>query len=173
MALEKADLEQINTIIGVAITAAATETAKQVGALTTRLDEAAKGALTAEAVKAQIAEALTAERTAAATQAAEKVKADEAAATARTAFIAVNAGKLPAAYQALIPASADEAALKAGLEKANEQLKADLASGKYAMQAQSLGADAPNKPGNAGDVDKLSPTQKIAAGMAEKATAGK
>lgn len=169
------DEQQIRAAVATAVEQAMGELGgplrKSVQALTERLaqvEETAKAGtgLKAEDVKRLVAEGVGALRTEITDQKA-KAETSEKVRQARQAYIDQHGAKIPAAYLAAVPETDDEAALKAGVEKATGQLKADLASGKYAMKAADLGASAPSGAGKPPlDPEKLSPTDKIAAGLA-------
>jgi hypothetical protein len=117
----------------------------------------------AETVKTTVAGELKAREDAAAKKAAEDGAKDKVT-QARAKFLADKAAKLPETYHALIPVTDKPAELEAGLAAAQAKLEADL---------KAMGATLPSLGASAGgevrkvalDPAKMSPTQKIAAGL--------
>ncbi len=186
MALDEKDKKDIQTIIDDGLAGAGEQFAKQARTaaetamqdLTEKVDglagkQTAGEGLTADDVKKVVDEAVQAGftvRDETTSKAAEESEAQKKIGDARKKFIEANASKIPSAYHQHIPFDTeDEDALKAGLEKAQEALQADAASGDYGIKAADIGASAPGQAtdGGAVDLEKMSPTQKIAAGLTE------
>jgi hypothetical protein len=120
------------------------------------------GGADAEAVNQAVAAAMAA-RDKAGEQANADKAAKQAVSDARQTFVSAKGDKLPEAYKAMIPESADEAELQAGLDKAIAQLQADAKA--HGWRVDGFGSPASEKPAAKPDVDSMSPTQKIKAGI--------
>jgi polyhydroxyalkanoate synthesis regulator phasin len=175
MALEAADLKIIETKISDALVGAGEPIVAQAKA-------AVAEALKEFSGKAEIDPAKLEETVNARVQAAlEKQAADlaarsaddatkKAAVDAWTKVIAEKAPKLPAAYQALIAGETPEE-LAASTEKAVTQYQADLKASGAVLPAAGTSSDGKgdtNAAAAAAAAAKLSPTQKIAAGLEAK-----
>ncbi|MCE5279377.1 MAG: hypothetical protein ABFD92_02005 [Planctomycetaceae bacterium] len=177
MAIAAEDRQEIIGIIDNAISGAAEMTKKQIKDLSDQIAAQLEGIkvngkpVDESAIKAIVADTIKAQQDAAAAAAAkdEQAKADKAkAAKARDDYIAANAPKIPAAYLKGVPETEDPDALKAAVDAAAAAYKGDVDSG--AFKPADVGAAAPAAASSsAADIEKLSPTQKIAAGLAEAA----
>ena len=174
-------LEGLTEQIGPVVTAAVSEA---VGEVSGRLEKvetaAAEGAKTpaAEGEDAPVTQAqltkLLADRDAKVAEDGKKAEADAAGAKARDEYVATNMKDLPAAYGALMPATADEAELKAAEQKIREQAKAE--AGDAGWEVPDVGEKSPEGkgPGSAApDNSKMSPVQKIQASIDAEAAGDK
>jgi hypothetical protein len=165
--------QAVNTNVGEAVTKAVEKVtgdvktlAEKVTAIETAKSETGEGkpaGLTADDV-AKLLDDRLAEQAKANQKTAENEAAAKAKAAAREKFIKENAAKVPESYLSHIPESDVEEELKAGLGKATAALKADAE--KFGWGAN-IGASASAAGGDGVDVEKMSATQKIAAGLAE------